>query len=195
MCALWLLLVMTGLRCGEALGLRWSDVDLGSGTMRVRRTLQKIDREFIFGEPKSRRSRRIVTLPAVCIQALQHHREITAARADVGQRHPLPHQPPDLIFITKTGRPIDPRSVNKAFERLLERAAISPSRVHDLRHTCASLLLLDGASDREVMELLGHSSTNITMNIYAHVLDESKRRLAARMDSLLGNNSTTDVNR
>jgi integrase len=109
----------------------------------------------------------------------------------VVQSDPLPHQLPDLIFTTRTGRPIDPRSINKAFERLLKRAAINPSWVHDLRHTCASLLLLDGASDREVMELLGHSSTNITMNIYAHVLDESKRRLAARMDGLLGE---TDVN-
>lgn len=185
LCALWLLLVMTGLRRGEALGLTWSDVNFASGTMWVRRTLQKIDGEFIVGEPKSRRSRRVITLPTVCIQALQRHREIAAARADVSQRQPLSHQPSDLIFTTRTGRPIDPRSINKAFARLLKRAAISPSRVHDLRHTCASLLLLDGASDREVMELLGHSSTHITMNIYAHVLDESKRRLAARMDSLL----------
>jgi integrase len=186
LCALWLLLLMTGLRRGEVLGLAWSDVDLDSGTMQVRRTLQKINGEFFFGEPKSRRSRRAVTLPMVCIHALRRHREVAAARADVVQWHPLPHQLPNLIFTTRTGRPIDPRSINKAFERLLKRAAINPSRVHDLRHTCASLLLLDGASDREVMELLGHSSTNITMNIYAHVLDESKRRLAARMDGLLG---------
>jgi integrase len=93
-----------------------------------------------------------------------------------------------LIFTTRSGRPIDPQSINKAFARLLKRAAINPSRVHDLRHTCASLLLLDGVSDREVMELLGHSSTHITMNIYAHVLDESKRRLAARIDSLFSDN-------
>jgi integrase len=69
-----------------------------------------------------------------------------------------------------------------------KRAAISSSWVRDLRHTCASLLPLDGATDREIMELLGHSSTNITMNVDAHVLDESKRRLAARMDDLLGGN-------
>jgi integrase len=188
LCALWLLLVTTGLRRGEALGLTWSDIDLDTGTMRVRRTLQKINGDFVFGEPKSRRSRRVVRLPVVCIRALQRHREIAAARADIGQGHPLPHQLPDLIFTTRTGRPIDPRSINKAFERLLKRTAISPSRVHDLRHTCASLLLLDGATDREIMELLGHSSTNITMNIYAHVLDESKRRLATRMDGLLGEN-------
>jgi integrase len=127
-------------------------------------------------------------LPTVCAQALQGHREIAAARADVTQRASLPHQPPDLIFTTRSGRPIDPQSINKAFARLLKRAAINPSRVHDLRHTCASLLLLDGVSDREVMELLGHSSTHITMNIYAHVLDESKRRLAARIDSLFSDN-------
>jgi integrase len=188
LCALWLLLVMTGLRRGEALALAWSDVDLESGLMRVRRTLQRINGEFLFGEPKSRRSRRIITLPTVCSQALRRHRDVAAARGDVTQRAPLPHQPPDLIFTTRSGRPIDPQSINKAFARLLKRAAVNPSRVHDLRHTCASLLLLDGVSDREVMELLGHSSTYITMNIYAHVLDESKRRLAARIDNLFSDN-------
>jgi integrase len=185
LCALWLLLIMTGLRRGEALGLTWADVDLESGIMRIRRTLQRINGKFVVGEPKSRRSRRIITLPTVCIHALERHREIAVARVDINQRLPVPHQPSDLIFTTRSGRPIDPRSVNKAFARLLKRAGINPSRVHDLRHTCASLLLLDGASDREVMELLGHSSTHITMNIYAHVLNESKRRLAARMDNLL----------
>lgn len=112
----------------------------------------------------------------VCIQALERHHETAATRASGIQRQLLPHQPPDLIFTTSTGRPIDPRSIDKAFTRLLERAAINPSRVP----------LLDGASDREVMELLGHSSTPVTMIIYAHVLDESKRRLAVRMDELLG---------
>lgn len=62
------------------------------------------------------------------------------------------------------------------------------TRVHDLRHTCATLLLMDGVNEREVMELLGHSSITVTMNIYAHVLDEAKDALATRMDGLLGGN-------
>lgn len=68
------------------------------------------------------------------------------------------------------------------------RAGIDATRVHDLRHTCATLLLMDGVNEREVMELLGHSSITVTMNIYAHVLDEAKDALATRMDGLLGGN-------
>lgn len=88
--------------------------------------------------------------------------------------------------MSTSGQPIDPRSVNRAFDRLLTKAEVPHSRVHDLRHTCATLLLAEGASDREVMELLGHSSIGITMNTYAHVLDDSKRRMASRMDGLFG---------
>ena len=76
--------------------------------------------------------------------------------------------------------------MNVAFDRLLARAGVPHARVHDLRDTCATLLLASGASEREVMELLGHSSIGITMNVYAHVLDESKRNTASRMDDLLG---------
>ena len=183
--ALWLVLITTGLRRGEVLGLAWSDVDLDAGTMRVRRTVQKLDGEFVFGEPKSARSRRALTLPQVCVVALRRQPAITAERA-VGPQSRVPGQPRDLIFTATSGRPVEPRSVNVAFDRLLVRAGVPHARVHDLRHTCATLLLSEGASDREVMEQLGHSSIGITMNTYAHVLDESKRRMASSMDSFFG---------
>jgi integrase len=87
---------------------------------------------------------------------------------------------------------VDDRSILEALIEPSEGCSSGPRSirlgVHDLRRTCASLLLLDGVSDREVMELLGHSSTHITMNIYAHVLEKSKRRLAARIDSLFSGN-------
>ncbi len=183
--ALWLLLLTTGLRRGEALGLAWSDIDLDGGTVRVRRTLQKLDGRFVFGEPKSARSRRVLTLPAVVVTALRRHPEITRGRA-TGAPVRVAGQPADLVFVSASGRPVEPRSVNLAFDRLLKRAGVPHARVHDLRHTCATLLLAEGASDREVMELLGHSSIGITMNTYAHVLDDSKRRMASRMDGLFG---------
>jgi integrase len=178
--ALWLILITTGLRRGEALAIAWSDLDMTSGVLRVRRTLQRIKGQLVFGEPKTPRSRRTLTLTAVCLNALRQHRTITAEQASAIY-DPLPHQPGDLIFTTRTGRAIDPRSVNRALASLCRRAGIDPARVHDLRHTAASLLLADGASPREIMELLGHG---ITMNIYAHVLDASKRALANRMDEL-----------
>jgi Phage integrase family len=106
-------------------------------------------------------SRRPVTpLPAPRRSRQRRHKEISAERADLAHWAPLPDQPADLVFTTKTGRPIDPRSIN------------------DLRHTCATLLLHEGASEREVMELLGHSSINITVNTYAHVL--GRRQAQAR---------------
>ncbi|KAA1025577.1 site-specific integrase [Pseudonocardia sp. EV170527-09] len=183
--ALWLILLTTGLRRGEVLGLTWSDVDLDAGTLRVRRTVQKLDGVFVFGEPKSARSRRVLTLPAVCLAALRRQPEINRGRA-AGEQRRVDGQPADLVFVSTSGQPIDPRSVNRAFDRLLTKAEVPHSRVHDLRHTCATLLLAEGASDREVMELLGHSSIGITMNTYAHVLDDSKRRMASRMDGLFG---------
>ena len=146
---------------------------------------------FAYGEPESRRSKRGVRLPAACVAALRRHRVISAERADLAHWASLPDQPANLVFTTKTGRPIDPRSINKALDRLLVRAGLTHARVHDLRHTCATLLLHEGASDREVMELLGHSSINITMNIYAHVLDDAKRKLADRMDGLFGHTDVT----
>ena len=186
--ALWLILITTGLRRGEVLGLTWADIDLDGGVMRVRRTVQKIDGVYLYGEPKSRRSKRAVRLPAGCVTALRRHRTISAERADLAHWSPLPGQPDDLVFVTSTGRVIDPRSINKALDRLLVKAGLTHTRVHDLRHTCATLLLHDGASDREVMELLGHSSISITMNVYAHVLDDAKRKLADRMDGFLAGN-------
>lgn len=185
LCALWLIYLATGLRRGEALGLAWSDVNVTTGELRVRRTVQRINGEIVFGEPKTNRSRRTIHLPQVCIEALQRHRTIVAERALPAQRNPHPDQPRDLIFVTRTDRVIDPRSINRAFDNLLQQAELQRVRVHDLRHTCATFLLMQGASDREVMEQLGHSSIGVTMDIYAHVLDDAKREMSNRMNQLL----------
>lgn len=150
--ALWLIYLATGLRRGEALGLAWSDVNLTTGELRVRRTVQRVNGELVFGEPKTARSRRTLHLPEVCLQALKEHRQVVEDRA---QRNPQPDQPQDLIFVTRTDRVIDPRSINRAFGTLLKRADLDHARVHDLRHTCATFLKMQGASDREVMEQLG----------------------------------------
>ena len=141
--ALWLILLTTGLRRGEVLGLTWSDVDLDAGTLRVRRTVQKLDAAFVFGEPKSARSRRVLTLPAVCVDALRRQPEINRGRGK-GKPQRVPGQPSDLIFVSVSGQPVDPCSVNRAFDRLLVRAEVPHSRVHDLRHTCAPYCLPRG---------------------------------------------------
>ncbi|OXM72989.1 hypothetical protein CF166_12060 [Amycolatopsis sp. KNN50.9b] len=91
------------------------------------------------------------------------------------------------MFITRSGRG-EPWDVNTMLDRVLRRASIDRSRVHDLRHTCATLLLEDGATIREVMEQLGHASITTTANIYGHVLDQAKRQMAERMNQLAAGN-------
>jgi integrase len=95
-----------------------------------------------------------------------------------------PGQPDDLVFVTRSGRVIEPRNVNTMLDRVMSNAKIDRSRVHDLRYTCATLLLMDGATIREVMDQLGHASITTTANIYGHVLDEAKRQMAERMNQL-----------
>lgn len=181
--ALWLILITTGLRKGEVLGLAWSDINTTTGEFRVRRTVQRVRGELIFGKPKTKRSRRMLYLPPVCLAALKLHREKTSERMN-GHWNPAPGQPDDLVFITRTGRVIEPRNVNTMLDRVLSKAKIDRSRVHDLRHTCATLLLMDGATTREVMDQLGHASITTTANIYGHVLDAAKRKMADRMNQL-----------
>lgn len=182
--ALWLILITTGLRKGEVLGLAWSDIDLLTGAFRVRRTVQRVRGQLVFGPPKTKRSRRTLYLSPACLEALKRHRRETDDRM-VDHLNLAPGQPDDLVFVTKTGRVIEPRNVNTMLDRLIKKTKIDPTRVHDLRHTCASLLLMDGATAREVMEQLGHSSIKVTMDVYGHVMDEAKRSMAVRMDRVL----------
>ncbi|MEU2239877.1 tyrosine-type recombinase/integrase [Streptomyces sp. NPDC018338] len=186
--ALWLLMVSTGLRRGEALGLTWSDVDLSAGQLRVRRNLQRIKRELLFGTPKTARSIRTVSLPKRCVDALRAHQaKQEEERMVAGEKwKPSLHQPGGLIFTTSTGRPTDPRSLNRMLTILCAKAKIRRIRVHDLRHTCASLLLAQGVDARIIMETLGHSTITMTLDTYAHVMQSTLRAAADRMDDALG---------
>uniref|UniRef100_A0AAU2JPR5 Site-specific integrase n=1 Tax=Streptomyces sp. NBC_00049 TaxID=2903617 RepID=A0AAU2JPR5_9ACTN len=186
--ALWLLLVSTGLRRGEVLALTWSDIDLAAGQLRVRRNLQRIRRELLFGTPKTARSLRTVSLPKRCVEALKAHRSMQEQEQMIaGQRWtPLDHQPNGLIFTTSTGRATDPRSLNRMLTVLCAKAKVRRVRVHDLRHTCASLLLAQGVDARTIMETLGHSTITMTLDTYAHVMQTTLRAAADRMDDVLG---------
>ncbi|MFD7429073.1 tyrosine-type recombinase/integrase [Streptomyces sp. NPDC059818] len=188
MYALWLLLISTGLRRSEALGLTWSDIDLSGGQLRVRRNVQRIRRELIFGTPKTTRSVGTVALPQGCVQALTEHRERQELERKVAGRkwQPVPEHPSGLIFTTMTGRVTDPRSLNRMLTILCRDAKVRRVRVHDLRHTCASLLLAQGVNARTIMETLGHSTITMTLDTYAHVMGTTLRAAADRMDDALG---------
>jgi integrase len=186
--ALWLLLVSTGLRRGEALGLTWADINLAAGTLRVRRNVQRIRRELIFGTPKTTRSVRTISLPKHCVRALTTHRAQQEREQKVAgaKWQPTPGHPTGLVFTTVTGRVTDPRSLNRMLTILCRDAKVRRVRVHDLRHTCASLLLAQGVDARTIMETLGHSTITMTLDTYAHVMGSTLRAAAERMDDALG---------
>jgi integrase len=188
--ALWAVAIGVGLRRGEALALRWSDVDLDGGTLRVEQSVQRVDGKLRFAPPKTARSRRTIPLPSVCVAALRAHWAAqNAERLGAG----LAWHDFGLVFTTSIGTPIEPRNLNRSFDALCARAGIRRLRVHDLRHTCASLLLAQGVAPRVVMEILGHSQIAVTMNIYSHVLPAVEREAADRMNAALSGDVAVTV--
>jgi integrase len=180
--ALYKLALSTGLRQGELLGLKWEDLSLDSAELRVNHALQRYGGALHLVPPKTARSRRSVPIPALAIEALRVHRaKQRDARLLAGARW---HET-GLVFTTKSGTPIEPTNATRSFKRLLARAGIRQIRFHDLRHSCATLLLVQGVSPRVVMEILGHSQISLTMNTYSHVIPALQREAAARLDALL----------
>ncbi|MEU5214707.1 tyrosine-type recombinase/integrase [Streptomyces sp. NPDC020807] len=186
------LAVRIGLRRGELLGLRWSDVDLHEGVLSVRQALQRVGGELLIVAPKTQRSARRVALPAECVTALRAQRaQQIADHKAAGANWKGTGQ--GLVFTTKNGTPIEPRNLNRSFEALSARAGVRKVRFHDLRHTCASLLHEQGADARMIMEVLGHSSIRVTMDIYTFVRLDSQRSAFDRVgDALRGDNNQAD---
>jgi integrase len=154
--------------------LKWADVDLVEGTVRVRRVLERHGGEWSFKEPKSRTSRRTIPLPLVCVDQLvaHRHRQLFERRsAEIWEDN-------DLVFCTQTGTPLDRSEMSRRFTRLQQAAGVGHHRLYDCRHTAASFLLAQGVSPRVVMEVLGHSSFALTMDTYTHVLPALMRDAA-----------------
>lgn len=186
--ARWVLALALGLRQGEALGLRWKDVDLDAGILTIRRALQRqAGAGLVFVEPKSATSRRVVPLPRFAVEALRAHRRLQAgerlAAAEWWDEH-------ELIVCQANGRPVDPRSDHRAWRASLVQAGARQVRLHDARHTAATLLLEQGVPARVVMAILGHSSIGLTLGTYSHVTAELAREAADTMDRVLGEPST-----
>ncbi len=177
--ALYTTALAIGLRQGEALGLRWQDIDFDEGLVHVRHELQRINGEYQLVELKTRRSHRTIVLPRFVLAKLQeHHSRQASERLRLGPEWP-DH---DLVFTSDTGRPLDSKNVTRGFQSMLERVGLPKKRFHDLRHSCATLLLAQGVPARVVMEILGHSQIHLTMNTYTHVVPDLQRDAAARMD-------------
>jgi integrase len=180
--ALYSVALTMGLRQGEALGLRWQDVDLAIGYLHVQKQLQRIDGKFGLVDLKTSRSRRTLVMPATIVAQLNEHQRRQAEELKAKDHRP---NGLDLVFTRPDGGPLDGTVVTHQFHRLLDRAGLQQRRFHDLRHSCATLLLAQGVSPRVVMEILGHSQIALTMNTYTHVLPELKRDAAERMDRVV----------
>lgn len=172
--ALWFLLATTGLRRGEALGLRWRCVDLDQGTIAIVETLIAVGHRVQTSTPKSGRGRRVVALDAPTAQVLRDHSETTMRSA-----------PDDFVFVDESGASLHPVAVTRSFCRLVRRAGLRPIRLHDLRHTHATLALKAGVHPKIVSERLGHSTVSLTLDIYSHAIPSLQREAADRLADLV----------
>ena len=176
-----------GLRIGEALGLRWEDIELeGERPVRlsVRVQLQYVSGEFQLTPPKSARAVRCLHLPSFVADALieqkRTHEGLAPKWIETGCANTL-----GLVFTTWEGGPLEYQNVRRQCLLTLGRAGIEGVRLHDLRHLCASLLLARNIHPRVVMEILGHSQISLTMNTYSHVMPGVAAGAATAMDELL----------
>ena len=185
--ALFSVALAVGLRKGEALALKWSAIDFERGTLAVRLALQRVKMpgekkgQLILKEPK-RSSRRTINLPQVCISAMLQHRTMQEQERQLGGTR---WKESDYVFTTGIGTPLEPRNLERAYRQILAIAGLHHIRIHDLRHTAATLLLTQGVHPRVVMDLLGHSQIAVTMNTYSHVVPALRKEAANQMDQIL----------
>lgn len=179
--AMFVVLALTGMRRAEACGLRWSDVDLDAGVLTVRHTIQRIRGEVVGGGTKSGGSRAI-TIDAVVVEALRLHRKAQLVdRLRCGEAH-VDH---DLVFSRPTGESWSPDGVGQAFDRAVARVGLERIRLHDLRHTHATLLLDAGVNPKLVSERLGHASVAFTLDRYTHVRLDEQAKASNALGALL----------
>ncbi len=152
------------------------------GYVRIAKQLQRIVGQLQLVEPKTARSRRVIAMPATIANGLREHRDRQNAEKKRGGER---WNDSGFVFTGPEGRPLDGSAISKQFHRVLERAGLPQRRFHDLRHSCATLLLVQGVSPRVVMDVLGHFQIGLTMNTYSHVIPELRREAADRMDHLL----------
>jgi integrase len=181
--ALYVLAIHTGMREGELLGLRWEDVDLERGILRLRRALVREGGRTVLGDLKTAKSRRGVRLTSAAAEALRGQLE---RQMEEMERMGSLYQPGGLVFATESGTLINPSNLrNRSFKPLLKRAGLPDICFHDLRHTCATLLLSQGTHPKLVQELLGHATIAMTLDTYSHFLPSMGDQTVRAMEAAL----------
>ncbi len=188
--AILTLALTTGMRRGELLALRWSDIDFKHQNLQVRRTVDFIaPHGYVETEPKTAKSRRKIALPPFVIDMLGLHRlhqnEQRLAIADKWEEK-------DLVFTGLQGGYLNPRYILKLFDKLLKEAGLPHIRFHDLRHSAATLLLAMGVHPKIVQEILGHSQISMTLDTYSHVLPSLQQEVMEKWGRLFQNNDDND---
>lgn len=180
--ALFHLALTSGARQKELLGLKWTDLDWTKKTLKIDRQLSYPGDGIGFSQTKTRYGRRTISLGSQTIWVLhQHYDRQCRARLEAGENW----QEFGLIFTTSNGTPIHPRNLLKEFKVILKQAGLPPIRFHDLRHTCASLLLNANVSPIVVARRLGHSKPSTTMDIYGHLIPDMQTEAAEKLDRLI----------
>ncbi len=178
----WVLAATTGLRRGEVLGLRWSDVDLDSGRLAVRQTLVSVAYETKFSTPKTKRGRRSVSLDATTVMALRSHRKRQLEeRMEWGPAY----QDSGLVVTRENGVLVHPDRFTQMFDKHVKNSGLPRIRLHDLRHTHATLALAAGVHPKVLSERLGHATVAFTLDVYSHAVPALQEEAAERVASLI----------
>ena len=181
----FVLLLVYGLRRGEVLGLSWDDIDFASGTLRVRQQLVRAGSTLMLGPVKTTAGRRDLPLLGIARDALFNHEGLRLLGGPANKW--TPHA---LVFTTSSGHPIEPRNLGRTFERIIRTACLRPIRLHDLRHTAATLLKTLGVPPRDAMEILGHSRITVTLEVYTAGDSDSRRDAIGKIAQLFDDNTT-----
>jgi integrase len=175
-------IAMTGMRRGEAIGLRWSDVDLEAGRLSVRRALIPIGRDVVVSEPKTTKGRRVIALDPVTVEVLKAR---AARQLDEQREWDETSVDSGLVFTQENSAALDPESVSRYFRQAVKKALLPPIRLHDLRHTHATLALQAGIHPKVVSERLGHATVSITLDTYSHAIPAKQEEAAALIAGLV----------
>lgn len=185
------LLVKTGMRRGELLGLKWEDIELEAGRLYIKRSLVKTNAKGVqFSEPKTARSRRMIPLNVEVVKVLREHR---TRQDEEKQKLGENYQDSGMVFCREDGVPIYPDVLNGYFNRYLAKAGLPHYRVHDLRHTFATLMLKEDVHAKIVQDILGHASISTTLDIYSHVVPGLKEQAMGRLRSFLPEDASAEI--